>query len=205
MAENEGAGSETGAGDFSTGAGFKEPSNDGSRIDDAVKDGARLETLRPLIERCNTGFFWSKGKNGPRHKKRPLTEAVLKCHFNGGPAVGASPIAPGTSTTRVALLDLDSHKGETPWDDMVDTADSIERVLDMQGMKTTAYRSSGGQGIHLFLLWEQAQDAYSVRLMLTETLEACGLKNGTAGVAQHQVEIFPKQDHVPADGFGSMF
>jgi hypothetical protein len=41
--------------------------------------------------------------------------------------------------------------------------------------------------------------------MLRTILDACGLAPGTAGVSKGQVEVFPKQDEVPADGFGSMF
>src|SRR5690606_40948627 len=54
-------------------------------------------------------------------------------------------------------------------------------------------------------LWDEQQDAYSVRATLCDILAACGFTNGTSGVAAGQVEVFPKQDAVPADGYGNMF
>jgi hypothetical protein len=41
--------------------------------------------------------------------------------------------------------------------------------------------------------------------MLAELLQSVGLKPGTKGVEHNEVELFPKQDSVAADGVGSMF
>jgi hypothetical protein len=119
--------------------------------------------------------------------------------------VGLAPIVPGESTTRIAVLDFDSHKGEVGWDDMRSLAGHVAGHLASFGYAPITFRSSGGHGIHILLLWEEPQDAYSVREMLTSTLAIMGLTNGTKGVKHREVEIFPKQDSVPSDGYGSMF
>jgi hypothetical protein len=161
--------------------------------------------LRPLVQRMHLGHCWVKTKDGPRRIDEPFTEVKLSEHVMGSAAYGLCPIAPGTSTTMVACFDLDSHKGETPWRDMVETAGLIVTSLEMDGYWPTVFRSSGGSGIHIIVTWDHPQDAYSVREWARAHLAGCGLTVGTKGVAALQVEVFPKQDSVPADGYGSMF
>lgn len=164
-----------------------------------------IAALRPLVDRMPTSHCWIKGRNGPRHIDEPLDPVKLSEHVMGGSAYGLCPIAPGESTCRVAALDFDSHKGETPWADMALVADGVAFALEQAGYRPAQFRSSGGHGIHLYLIWDEPQDAYSVRELLRGVLADNGLTAGTGGIAKGQVEIFPKQDEVPSDGFGNMF
>lgn len=165
----------------------------------------KVAALLPLAERLHRGHCWIKTPDGPRRLDEKLDDFKLAEHVAGRKAYGACPIAPGESTCRVAVLDFDSHKGETPFDEMQRIADDVAFALEQEGYAPILFRSSGGQGIHLYLLWDEPQDAYSVREMLRETIDALGYRSGTGGVANKQIEIFPKQDEVPHDGFGSMF
>jgi P4 family phage/plasmid primase-like protien len=115
------------------------------------------------------------------------------------------PIKEGEDTTMVALYDLDSHKGETDWDGMAGVTKLVTDELAKHGMNPIVWRSSGGNGIHIFMVWSSPQDAYSVRELLKTVLANIGYKSGTKGVASKQIEIFPKQDRVPIGGFGSQF
>lgn len=165
-----------------------------------------LPALRPLVRRLHTDYCWvRKAGEHPKRINQPLNDQKLANHLNGGPAYGATPIAPGQTTTRVALLDLDSHKGETAWPDMQRAALDIIYGLEDAGLQPNAFRSSGGAGIHIYMLWDDAQDAYSVREAVNDVLGFVGFSDGTGGVAKGEVEIFPKQSGVPVDGFGSMF
>ena len=150
-------------------------------------------------------FHWQLTPKGPYRIAAPLQKQHLEEHVAGTMPVGLSPIAPGTSTTRIALLDFDSHKGEVDWPSLTAVAARVDRELAARELYADAYRSRGGKGIHLYLYWGEPQDAYSVRALLTDILHQCGLANGTKGVARGQVEIFPKQDSVPEDGYGNMF
>jgi hypothetical protein len=161
--------------------------------------------LRPLVERMHRGYCWRKTQDGPRRIDVEFTEILISEHVTGGNAYGLCPIAPGTSTCRVAALDLDSHKGEVPWPEMVARAEEIALSLELDGMVPHLFRSSGGSGIHIYLTWAEPQDAFSVREMLKAALAVCNLKPGTKGVAHNEVEIFPKQNEVKSDGYGSMF
>lgn len=161
--------------------------------------------LEPLVSRVRTDVTAIKSNGRQAWTREPLTPDRIAKHLNGGPARGVCPIKAGESTTMVGLLDLDSHKGEIPWDRMVEVADTISGALVMRGLSPVPWRSSGGNGIHLIMLWDEPQDAYSVRCELAEALAECGLANGPGGLAKAQVEVFPKQDSVPLDGFGNQF
>lgn len=165
-----------------------------------------IALLAPLVSRVRTDVHWRKNKGAPPFmKKAPLSDTYLEEHMAGtGRAFGVCPIKAGESTTRVAVLDLDSHKGETSWERMCDVVFDLEMLLNPE-YKAVSFSSSGGKGVHLYLIWDEPQDAYSVREMLRGRLALLGYTEGAGGVSLQQVEIFPKQDSVPLDGFGNMF
>lgn len=161
--------------------------------------------LTPLVERMHTGYCWKKTPDGPRRIDVRFTAVQISEHVTGHTAYGLCPISPGSSTCRVACLDLDSHKGDVPFERMTEIANDLALSLALDGYSGHMFTSSGGRGIHIYLTWREPQDAYSVREMLRRILAEHNLKSGTKGVKHGEVEIFPKQDAVPADGYGSMF
>jgi len=166
----------------------------------------RMGLLTQIRKRVRTSDYWTVPPRGsPSHRRSRLTNAVLFSHLCGGNRIGACPIERGSDTTRIALFDLDSHKAAVPWPEMQATARRLIATAAARGLQAIPVRSSGGHGIHIIFMWQAPQDARSVRHRLGQVLDECGLKNGTRGVANKQVEIFPKQDSVPADGWGSMF
>ncbi len=166
-----------------------------------------VAALSPLVSAMRTDTLWVREEAGtyPAHRNLKFTPKRLADHLDPDkPDYGLAFLLPGTSSTRVALLDFDSHGGEVDFDGMRDVAVTVEEELALRGLNAVPFRSSGGRGIHLWLLWEEPQDAYSVRKCLASVLQACDLKPGTKGVIVGEVEVFPKQDFVPADGFGNM-
>lgn len=170
-----------------------------------ANDKALAASLRALVDRVRTDATATKTKNGQFWTREPLTGARLVAHISGGPARGVCPIRAGESVTLVALIDLDSHKGEINWADMAATARRLRDELAALGLRVTAFRSSGGHGIHLIILWIAPQDAHSVRRRIWSAIENIGFTDGCKGVQEKEVEVFPKQDAVPADGFGNQF
>lgn len=165
-----------------------------------------LPAIAPLVERLCLDYCWVKPLgHHPSRISEPLTPERLAKHLNGGPACGAAPIRPGESTTRAAVLDLDSHGGESSWEEVLEAVTDVECELIERGMRPRSFRSSGGRGAHVYLLWDEPQDARSVRAMLTTALAARCYRVGTRGVKAGEVEVFPKQSSVAPDGFGSMF
>ncbi len=162
--------------------------------------------LSPILTRVRTDISAAKTREGRVFRTNDaITPARLLKHLNGGPMRGVYPIRPGSCECRVAVLDLDSHKGETAWDDMTAAAVRVIAACAAQGLKATPWRSSGGKGIHLYFLWDEPQDAYSLRQALRVILAGTGFRDGTAGVARGEIEIFPKQDSVAEGGFGNQF
>lgn len=163
--------------------------------------------LKPLVNRVRVDVTAVKKSDGAQAwTRQALTEERFIQHCNGGPARGVCPVKEGSSVTMVALLDFDSHKGEVSWDTMSAIVRRVVDVLELAwGMSPVLFRSSGGRGVHLYLLWDEVQDCYSVRAWLREVLESVGLKSGAGGLVKNEVEVFPKQDGVKAGGFGSQF
>jgi RecA-family ATPase len=172
---------------------------------DAYELSPLAEAVAKIARHCSRGTHWFRTPQGPRHVDQPLRKKDLDLHVNGGPRRGVACILPGESTTKIAVLDFDSHKGEVSWDAMRAIVKKVMAQLRAQALEPLPFRSSGGKGIHLYLLWNEPQDAFSVRELLRSALESCELKPGTKGVKHSEVEIFPKQDSVPRDGYGSMF
>jgi predicted P-loop ATPase len=165
-----------------------------------------IAALLPIVSRVRTDVCWIRNPGqSPRCLKEPLTEAKLLNHVNGGPRYGVAPIKPGSSVTMIGLLDFDSHKGELSWGEMKIGVQKVIEALKRLGASAIPFKSSGGQGVHLYVIWETPQDAYSVRCFLRKALKSAGFSNGTGGVAQGKVEVFPKQDAVAENRFGNMF
>ncbi|MBN3809430.1 AAA family ATPase [Paraburkholderia sp. Ac-20347] len=164
-----------------------------------------IGALAPIFSRVVTSHCWVKRNGKLSHLRDPLTRERMAHHLNGGPYYGCAQIAPGSSTTRIACLDFDDHARTLDWDAMRAAATAVCAAAETMGLRPLPFRSSGGAGIHVYFLWDAPQDAHSVRACLRELLLRCELAAGTKGLAAGQVEIFPKQDSVPADGYGNMF
>lgn len=166
-----------------------------------------VKALRPLTRRVRTDVTAVKKSGGQQAwTNQALTDERLAAHCNGGPARGVCPVREGESVTLVALLDFDSHKGEVDWARMSSVVKSVVDVLEVAwGMSPVLFRSSGGRGVHLYLLWDEPQDCYSVRMWLREVLESVGLRSGTGGVMKGEVEVFPRQDEVKVGQRGNQF
>lgn len=165
-----------------------------------------LDSLKHFAQHCARTHYWISTSKGPSCVKRPLRLSHLEDHLaQGGKRIGLSPIAPGKDKTRIAVLDIDDHSGRAGWG-MIDKAlkKLVPQLLGCE-LQPHAFRSSGGKGAHIYLLWDELQDAYSVRELLKGILADAGYSPGTKGVAKGEIELFPKQDSVPEKGSGSMF
>jgi Family of unknown function (DUF5906)/Primase C terminal 2 (PriCT-2) len=165
-----------------------------------------INALKPILIRVRTDVTAVKSAKGAvAWTREPLTKTLMQKHLIGGPARGVSPIKAGQSVTMLAVLDLDSHKGLTTWDEMIEVTQKVCDALRADLMEPITFRSSGGSGIHIYVLWDEPQDAYSVRMALKSALISAGYKDGAKGVSEGEIEVFPKQDSVPIDGFGNQF
>lgn len=137
----------------------------------------------------------------PVPQRRPLKVADIEGHLNSATKkIGLAPIAPGESTTRVAVFDLDNHDHTLTKEQMSTQGASLCATLTARGMSPLMWRSTSGRGVHVVLLWAEPQDARSVRAFMRDAVR-CAID---LTLPERQVELYPKQDAVPSDGIGSM-
>lgn len=164
-----------------------------------------LQTLLPLAQRMRANGFAFKAADGRLGvADRRLETADLVRHLSGeGARVGQYLIKPGESVCSVAALDLDSHDGEVTWEEMLGLSYSLSAALHRLGLYAHPFRSSGGHGLHLWLLWESPQHAHSVRALLQEVIGEFGYTDGSGGVGKKKIEIFPRQNSVDIGRYGN--
>jgi hypothetical protein len=149
-------------------------------------------------------FNHAKGRWEYRPVHARLDAARLRKHLNGGPHVGVYLMNERTDVTRLGALDLDDHDGTLPSEKMREVAGRLAAAATKYGLSPWLVRSGGGHGVHLLFRWDAPQLASSVRGVLLTLLKGERLSDGDGGVANDQVEIFPKQNHVDAGRFGNL-
>ena len=166
-------------------------------------EDAKLSYLSFLVEHGRSDVYAIRREDGKYFPKneRPA-RYVIERHLNSSPPIGLFLVS--GDKARAAVIDLDSHDGLLPDEDMVGTAMRIIAAAILLGLKVHAFRSGGGRGIHLWFIWEKPQNARHVRHMLRNMLASVGLRDGTSGVARGEVEIFPKQDRVSPGKLGNL-
>src|ERR1700722_3590457 len=112
----------------------------------------------------------------------PLTDEVLRRHLNGGPHAGMYLIPPGTDMVRLAVFDLDDHKGTVPRETMVDTAQKLWRLGALANLQLMPLLSGGGRGIHLMAHWDDGVPARDVRALMERVVTLAGLSVGCDGL-----------------------
>jgi len=142
------------------------------------------------------------GKRSYFPMRIPFTRKAAEDHFLNTSPVGLY-IMTG-SATRVAVLDLDDHDGSFGWEQVRTQAIRLRFELLSDGLRSVVFRSGGGKGIHIWILWSQSQPARDVRDYLSDVLNRVGFRSGTTGVANGTIEIFPKQNEIPDGKDGNL-
>ncbi len=118
-----------------------------------------------------------------------------------GLRVGSYTPTPGSNTTKWGCIDLDGAGHENKLDDPLSAALTIHGHLKEQGIPVYLEKSGGGHGWHLWIFFERAVSAVTVRALLNGVLVNTGhLKNGRLATG---IEVFPKSDTVSEEGFGN--
>jgi hypothetical protein len=135
----------------------------------------------------------------------PLETSVVERHLSGEDRVGIYLFQPGTDWVKVGAFDLDDHNGACSWNDMLAKSDALVKELEKRGLKGVRFRSSGGNGIHVWVLFDAPVKANSLRGLMNEVLTTVGLREGAdGGLAAGVCEIFPKQTKVAKGGYGNL-
>ena len=123
-----------------------------------------------------------QGSYNPR--RAPLTDDDLLKHLSGEQRVGVYLLDPATlGRVRLAVVDIDDKQREHALEDLITFAQRIDNEIGKLGLLSWACTSSSGHGIHLWLAWDQPQDAQTVRALLKEAV--------TKAVVPVHVDLFP--------------
>ena len=137
----------------------------------------------------------------------PGHEMLLK-HIDGRSRVGVYFVSPeggeNAGTVRAAVLDLDDHDGSAGWARVAGAAAMLRDRLRLQGAHPWLCRSSGGRGVHIWLVLDGPVPAAAVRAWLHGHVQGTGFCVDDGGIAARQIEVFPKQNTVRAGGFGNL-
>lgn len=138
---------------------------------------------------------------GYRHVKKAWSPTTLEEHLTGNQPIAIFPVI--DAETRLAVLDVDNHGGEIGWAELVAKVRPLYYELISRGFSPLAFRSGGGAGIHLWIVWEEPQKAVAVRRLLRTILGDHGFRDGTGGVSQSEIEVYPKQDALARGAVGN--
>ena len=135
----------------------------------------------------------------------PLTPEVLARHIQHETTIGIYLFEAGGNTVHVGVFDLDDHDGSTSWEEMLAKSKALIRVLEQCGLQAGRFRSRGGHGIHVWVLFDAPVPAGTLRKLMQSILADVGLREGSdGGLAAGVCEIYPKQEMVAARGYGNL-
>ena len=157
--------------------------------------------VKLLASLGRTDFYCEFTGRGYRTRNAALSEEVVIGHLTGRQPIAIYPVI--GDQTRIAVLDFDNHDNELTFDEMGARVLQLVHDLISTGLRPLAFRSGGGAGIHIWLVWKEPQKARSTRRLLTRIAARHGLKIGTGGLKAGEVEIYPKQDRVEDDQVGA--
>lgn len=138
-----------------------------------------------------------KGSYKPRHS--PLRDEDIIDHLIGKQPIGLYVLPKDLGTegkTLIAIVDIDDKEKELSWHSLCAEAYRISQELYKNGLLAWPCRSGSGHGVHLWMLWQQAQNARDVREILNQAVAAAKITR--------KVDIFPAQDSIENGGFGNL-
>ena len=139
---------------------------------------------------------WSKGKSDWGSVREPLPANWQQHHMANGPHYGTYFVS--GDRCHAAMIDIDDHEGSLGWPRVTEIAGDLLNALDEVGLIGLPFRSRGGAGINIWMIWDEPQQAAGARVAIrsalakTEYREAAGF-----------IEVFPKQDSVPEGELGN--
>ena len=123
------------------------------------------------------------------NNKGTVDAELITSHLNGDFGVGICPVNT-EGKCRFGVIDIDYYKAK------------IHKVLDFireYQLPLLPFRSKSG-GVHLYLMLSKAINAKAVRETLMEIVRTFALDKL---YGEEKVEIFPKQEKITQEGFGS--
>ncbi|MGV1017481.1 MAG: VapE domain-containing protein [Fluviibacter phosphoraccumulans] len=141
-------------------------------------------------------WSWSKGKEDWGSVREALPDNWATTHMANGPYFGTYFVL--GDRCHAAMIDIDDHDKKLGWSRIAEIADDLLNAMDGSGLVGHPFRSRGGHGINIWMIWEKPQQAAGVRAAIRQVLALAEYREA-AGV----IEVFPKQDNVPEGELGN--
>ena len=128
----------------------------------------------------------------------PLTADVIERHLSGGQPVAAYVLSdPEQNKGHVIVFDFDDHAGT--FEGMDQLVAAFCAMVGKRNIPYTVVQSGGGKGYHVWLVFEAPKRKDQLRegakkLLASFEFDGRMFTEGTEGVEQGQIEIFPKGD-----------
>lgn len=128
----------------------------------------------------------------------PLSREVIDLHLAKKQPVAAYVLShPDENKGQVIVFDFDDHAGTSKCMDQLVAAFCV--MLGKKKIPYTVVQSGGGKGFHVWLVFDSPKRKDVLRkgakdLLATFEFEGRTFTEGTGGVEQGQIEIFPKGD-----------
>jgi len=169
-----------------------------------------VDTARFLeLFRGRPDVFASQQRNGSYYPvTRPLTTDEVDEHLDGMASYGTYVITPGENTVTYIVFDLDVLDEEA-----ADTLCSLVEHMCLSNGEThvpAGYTQclmrefSGNKGTHVWLFLDVPVPAEKVRRWVAADFMPQWREAATAKGWPVAIEVFPKQDTVPDNGFGNL-
>lgn len=135
---------------------------------------------------------------------------LLNKHLSGELRVGAYTTIPGASLVRWCCFDLDGggHSDANALEDPDRVCDDLEESMLRAGIPVIRERSGGGAGWHLWVIFDELQEARDVRDWMRSLLKGLSARTRAGRDldpdAPKGIELFPKQDRVGDGEHGNL-
>jgi hypothetical protein len=159
----------------------------------------KLNFIKSIIEKSRSDIHAQRTPDerkksgwGYRPVQGAISDEMIRRHLSGTEnSLGVYVMRANTTTTKIAILDLDDHSKKLPWLRMQELAKPVIGAMAAKGFSPWVVRSGSGYGIHIWLTWEADQGAEAVKSCLAGIIESCGYSEGSADISAGQIDIFP--------------
>jgi TOTE conflict system, Archaeo-Eukaryotic Primase domain len=148
-----------------------------------------LQSPKPNPKTGRHYYFRPKDNEAPV----PLSNDVIKCHLEGMVTIGLYAINPATQRCKWLAIDAD-------YGDALDDLLKLQWELRQDGVEAAFEKSR--RGGHLWIFASQPLLARQCRLYISAVARRLKVPLKTAGSGDG-IEVFPKQDELPASEFGN--
>ncbi len=134
----------------------------------------KIEQLRQIVNLAGPNYSEMKKSRGKKQYYKvegDITDTALENHLSGAQPIGIN-MNVGDGKSHLAVFDFDDHAGTLPAFAMRKRVGFVAAALHNQNVPHFVVRSGGGKGYHIWLAFEFASRADTVRKRMSDVLEA---------------------------------